>query len=141
MVVGTANVKHVAKIKKETEDREKGLAKWMREKEERKKNLANLHQQIRTNSLHSNDSRAPPMPYLPDGELHSNAGSRRGSSVTGSRKNSLASTNSWKGAAKMAEAKRSPSEFTLSSVSVSDTQEIVGGGKKRRSACANCTIM
>ena len=46
MVVGTANVKHVAKIKKETEDREKGLAKWMREKEERKKNLANLHQQV-----------------------------------------------------------------------------------------------
>ena len=46
MVVGTANVKHVAKVKKETEDREKGLAKWMREKEERKKNLANLHQQV-----------------------------------------------------------------------------------------------
>ena len=51
MVVGTANVKHVAKIKKETEDREKGLAKWMREKEERKKNLANLHQQVGSSQL------------------------------------------------------------------------------------------
>ena len=51
MVVGTATVKHVAKIKKETEDREKGLAKWMREKEERKKNLANLHQQVGSSQL------------------------------------------------------------------------------------------
>lgn len=133
MVVGTANVKHIAKVKKETDERETRLAKWMREKEERKKNLNILHEKIRTNSITSNDSRAPPPPYLPeDANL---SASRRGSSV--SRKSSSAS---WKGPDNLNQKGRSFSDVTLSPVSVPDTTEIVGGGRKRESVCANCTI-
>ena len=131
MVVGTANVKHIAKVKKETDERETRLAKWMREKEERKKNLNILHEKIRTNSITSTDSRAPPPPYLEDDEQ----ASRRGSSV--SRKSSSAS---WK-VPNNSDKKRSFSDVTLSPVSVPDTTEIVGGGRKRESVCANCTIM
>ena len=131
MVVATANVNHIAKVKKETDERETRLAKWRREKEERKKNLNILHEKIRTNSITSNDSRAPPPPYIPDDMISS---SRRGSSV--SRKSSSAS---WKGP-NLDQKGRSFSDVTLSPVSVPDTTEIVGGGRKRRSACANCTI-
>merc|ERR1711893_195422 len=127
MVVATANVKHIAKVKKETDERETRLAKWRREKEERKKNLNILHEKIRTNSITSNDSRAPPPPYIPDDMASS---SRRGSSV--SRKSSSAC---WKGP-NLDQKGRSFSDVTLSPVSVPDTTEIVGGGRKRRSACA-----
>ena len=148
MVVGTANVKHIAKVKKETEDRENRLAQWMREKQERKDNLKRLHDGIRQNSLHSGDFR---MPDLPDGELKPD--SRRGSSSTagsGSRRNSSNNNVRRDSRLKVEESvgggppKRSPSSATLRSsgaaIVVPDTTQIVGGGRKKESPCANCCI-
>ena len=134
MVVGTANYKHIEKVKKETEDRETKLASWMREKEERKENLKKLHDRIRQSSLYSNDSR------LPTGEISS---SRRGSSVQSSRRSSAVSSRR-ESAVRVPEsgAERRPSNGTILSngIAVSDTTQIVGGGRKKETSCANCCI-
>ena len=123
----------MSKVKKETDERETRLAKWMREKEERKRNLSMMHEKIRTNSLHSNDSRAPPPPYLPEGQTPPDGVSRKSSSAS-SVAYGVGRTGS-KGSFS------SSSDGALSPVTVPDTTEIVGGGKKRESVCANCAIM